>query len=126
MSNPSPADAAQPVHHAILDQAKRNPGNIAVVTDEAVITYGQLLERACSLAGMLRLAGVGPGTPVASCLARSSALPVALLGIWLAGGAYVPLAPDCPARRLEYMLRDSNPVAVVTTEDIARSLSTAV
>jgi amino acid adenylation domain-containing protein len=39
---------------------------------------------------------------------------VALLAVMKAGGAYVPLDPGHPAERLEYMLADSAPAAVLT------------
>jgi amino acid adenylation domain-containing protein len=38
---------------------------------------------------------------------------IGLLGILKAGGAYVPLDPNFPRERLQYMLRDSDPAAVL-------------
>ncbi len=40
---------------------------------------------------------------------------IALLAIWKAGGAYVPLDPAYPRERIAYMLRDSAPIAVLTS-----------
>jgi len=45
---------------------------------------------------------------------------VALLGILKAGGAYVPLDPAYPPERLQYMLEDAKPKAVVTQTALTR------
>ena len=39
---------------------------------------------------------------------------VGLLAVLKAGGAYVPLDPKYPEERLQYMVKDSAPVAVLT------------
>ncbi|WP_143519578.1 AMP-binding protein, partial [Pseudomonas syringae] len=47
---------------------------------------------------------------------------VALLGILKAGGAYVPIDPDLPSARQAYMLSDSAPRAVLTSNDLLADL----
>ena len=64
-------------------------------------------------------AGVGPEQPVALLVERSWEMLVAMLGIWKAGGAYLPLDPDYPPQRLEFMLADSRPAALVTQAKFA-------
>ena len=45
---------------------------------------------------------------------------VALLAVLKAGGAYVPLDPDYAEReRLQYMVKDSEPVIVLTQRNTA-------
>ncbi|HWO67998.1 MAG TPA: amino acid adenylation domain-containing protein, partial [Umezawaea sp.] len=61
-------------------------------------------------------AGVGPERPVALVLPRSVEFVVALLAIWKAGGVYLPVDPSLPADRVEFLLRDANPVLVVRGE----------
>ncbi|WP_035338681.1 AMP-binding protein, partial [Dickeya sp. DW 0440] len=51
-------------------------------------------------------------------------LVVALLATLKAGGAYVPLDPAYPTARLQYMLADSAPVALLTTAALRSTLST--
>nr|WP_282707281.1 AMP-binding protein [Pseudomonas syringae] len=44
------------------------------------------------------------------------------MGILKAGGAYVPIDPDLPSARQTYMLEDSSPRAVLTTQDLHDNL----
>jgi non-ribosomal peptide synthetase component F len=50
---------------------------------------------------------------------------VSLLGVLKAGGAYVPLDPDYPQERLEMMLEDSQPLVLLTQENLRDSLPTS-
>ena len=50
------------------------------------------------------------------CLDRSLNLLVALLGIQKAGGVYLPLDPGLPAKRIEFMLRDSTAKVLIATD----------
>ena len=80
---------------------------------EHSLTYRELNARANRFAHHLREQGVGPDARVALCVERGLDLVVGLLGILKAGGAYVPLDPAYPAERLDFMLRDCAPVAVL-------------
>ncbi|EGH34903.1 amino acid adenylation, partial [Pseudomonas syringae pv. japonica str. M301072] len=53
---------------------------------------------------------------------RGAEMVVALLGTLKAGGAYVPIDPDLPSARQTYMLEDSSPQAVLTTQDLSDNL----
>ncbi|RKG88709.1 amino acid adenylation domain-containing protein, partial [Corallococcus terminator] len=84
--------------------------------------YGELNARANQLAHHLRALGVGPGRRVGLALERSPELVVGLLAILKAGGAYVPLDASLPAERLAFLLEDTQPVAIVTREEVADAL----
>ncbi|MBV4477086.1 non-ribosomal peptide synthetase [Pseudomonas botevensis] len=103
----------QPVQTLFEEQVRRKPGAIAVQFGEQRLTWRQLNEQANRLAHHLRQRGVQPDTRVAICVERSLDLVIGLLGILKAGGAYVPLDPDYPLERLNYMLQDSAPVALL-------------
>jgi amino acid adenylation domain-containing protein len=109
---PYPADAC--LHELFAEHAARTPDAIAVTSDAEAITYGELDARTNRLARHLRALGVGPDARVALCLQRSPAMTVALLAVMRAGGAYVPLDPEYPAERLDFMLADSAPIAMLT------------
>lgn len=89
------------------------PDAIAVVHDDATLTYSELDARAASLATRLRDAGVTVGDVVAMALPRSLDAVVALLGIVKAGAAYLPLDLSLPVERIGFMLDNANVRVVV-------------
>ena len=103
----------QPIQSLFEAQVQRQPDAIAVQSGEHSLTYRELNARANRLAHHLRQQGVGPDARVALCVERGLDLVVGLLGILKAGGAYVPLDPAYPVERLDFMLRDCAPVAVL-------------
>ncbi len=107
------------IHQLFEAQAERTPDAVAVVFEDASLTYRQLNERANRLAHHLRRRGVGPEARVGLCLERGLEMMVALLGVLKAGGAYVPLDPGHPAERLALVLADSG-VAVLLAQDALR------
>jgi amino acid adenylation domain-containing protein len=102
------------VQEMVAQVAAATPAALAVSAPDAVLTYGQLDQRANQLALRLRDAGAGPDVPVGLCLPRSAALVIGALGILRAGSAYVPLDPSYPKDRQRFMLEDSGSPLVVT------------
>jgi amino acid adenylation domain-containing protein len=98
-------------------QVAAAPDAVAVVSDEAALSYLELNARANRLARQLVRAGVGPESVVGVALPRSADLVIGLLAVLKAGGAYLPVDPRYPSRRLDFMLSDARPVLVLT--DIA-------
>src|SRR5262249_20201785 len=95
------------VHRLVLLHARRRPDAIAVASDGARLTYGELARRAGRLARRLRALGVGPGVLVAVCAERTGERIAALLAVLSAGGAYVSIDPGYPRERLELLLADA-------------------
>ncbi|GAA0811218.1 non-ribosomal peptide synthetase [Spirilliplanes yamanashiensis] len=108
-------DTAHPVPDATLvDLLESFPADAPAVRFEgAELTYAQLHRRANRLAHHLIARGAGPGAMVAVAMPRSADLVVALLGVLKAGAAYLPLDLSYPADRLDFMLADAAPVAVL-------------
>ena len=109
--------------------ARHIPHAVAVQAGALRLTYRELNERANRLAFHLRERGVQPDARVALCVERGLDLVVGLLAILKAGGAYVPLDPGYPRERLAYMLRDSQPVALLVhaaTRDVPGEVSIPV
>jgi amino acid adenylation domain-containing protein len=102
------------IHQLFEAQAEKTPDALAVVCDDQSMTYEELNKQANRLSHRLIALGVRPDTKVAICVERRLEMVVALLAILKAGGAYVPLDPAYPAERLEFMLKDSMPLALLT------------
>lgn len=119
-------DAAYPQEKClpalIEEQVARTPQATAVISDQEVLSYKELNERANQLAHYLRTLGVGPEVRVGICLDRSLEMIVAILGILKAGGVYVPLDPTYPAERLSYMLEDSQSNVLLTQQRLHSQL----
>ncbi len=105
------------------EQAQRTPDAIAVEQDGQRLSYAELNARANRLAAHLRGLGVGPDRRVALLLERSPELVVAMLATLKAGGAYVPMDPAYPPQRLDYLLADSAPKALLTQGELHAALS---
>ncbi|VEP13357.1 Amino acid adenylation protein (modular protein) [Hyella patelloides LEGE 07179] len=114
---------AKCIHQLFEEQVKKTSDAIAVVFDTEQLTYQQLNQRANQLAYYLQTLGVKPETLVGICVERSLEMLVGLLGILKAGGAYVPLDPNYPQESLSYMLKDSGVGVLLTTQELAESLS---
>jgi surfactin family lipopeptide synthetase A len=96
------------------EQAARVPTTLAVEYQDQKLTYEELNRRANRLTHYLRSLAVGPDTRVCICVERSVEMVVGLLAVVKAGGACVPLDPAYPKDRLQFMLHDSGPIAVLT------------
>ena len=108
------------LHKLFEEQAAARPDAVAVVWDGGALTYGELDRQAGRIARRLRRLGVGPESRVALYLERSAEMVAAVLGVLKAGGAYLPIDLSYPRERLELLLEDAAPVAVVgTTRSLA-------
>ncbi|GAK55072.1 peptide synthetase [Candidatus Vecturithrix granuli] len=104
------------LHQIFEAQVRKTPEAIAVVYEDAQLTYRELNQRANQLAHYLRKSGVGPEVLVGLCLERSLEMIVGLLGILKAGGAYVPFNPEDPKERLAFMLEDTQASILLTQQ----------
>jgi amino acid adenylation domain-containing protein len=119
----NPTEAHYPgdrcIHELFEEQVEKNFDAVALSYEGRQLTYGELNAQANQLSHYLREIGVRPDDRVAVCVERGFKTIVGLLAVLKAGGAYVPLDPTYPIERLNYMLTDSAPVALLT-ERIAR------
>nr|CRL68842.1 linear gramicidin synthetase subunit D [Mycolicibacterium komanii] len=104
-------------------QVTRSPEAVAVTFDSRSITYRELDEQANRLAHMLVGCGVRHGQRVALLLPRSIKAIAAIFAVMKTGAAYVPIDPSVPDARLEFVLGDAAPAAVLTTADLAHRLA---
>ena len=103
-------------------QVARTPEAVALVCGQRSWTYRELDEAANRLGHLLSDLGAGAGEVVALLFSRSAESIVSMLAVLKAGAAYLPIDPGLPAARMEFMLGDAAPVAVLTTGELAERL----
>src|SRR6266566_4678560 len=111
------------VHQMIAVQTAAAPDALAVTLGKLSLTYRELEQRASELAQVLKSLGVGPDVLVAIYLNRSPAMVVSALAVLKAGGAYLPLDPSYPPERLAFIVKDAQPVVLLTGECMLNVLS---
>ncbi|MBB2910627.1 nonribosomal peptide synthetase MxcG [Streptosporangium becharense] len=111
---PLPAPAV-PVAELIAARAAERPHAVAVEHGGTSLTYRELLRRARDVAG--RVAGA---CLVGVMLPRGPEAVTAIVGTLLAGAAYLPLDPAWPRARVEAVLRDAGPDALITPSGVER------
>ncbi|WP_240480125.1 non-ribosomal peptide synthetase, partial [Paenibacillus fonticola] len=95
------------------EQVQKTPDHIAIVFEDEIMSYAMLNEKANQLAYKLRELGVRPDDRVAILAQRSMEMIIGIYGIIKAGGAYVPIDPSYPENRIQYMLEDCRPKAIL-------------
>ncbi|MEU4804698.1 non-ribosomal peptide synthase/polyketide synthase [Actinosynnema sp. NPDC023587] len=110
-------DPVRTVPEMFAEHARRDPDAIAVVCEDVRLTYRELDERSARLAHLLAARGARPETTVALALPRTADVVVAVLGVLRSGAAYLPVDPSYPRARIEHLLRDAAPIAILSTVD---------
>ncbi|MDA7025414.1 amino acid adenylation domain-containing protein [Bacillus sp. CLL-7-23] len=104
------------------EQVEKYPEATAVIFEDTSFSYDELNKRANRLAHWLIHKGIGPEQFVALAMPRSLDMVVCLLAVLKTGAAYVPLDPNYPAERIAYMLKDAEPVCIMTTSEVSSFL----
>lgn len=109
-------------HQMFEEQAEKTPQKVALMWNEAFMTYGELNRQANQLAHFLLEQGVRPNDLVGICFDRSFDMIVSILAVFKAGAAYVPIDPDYPSARIQYILNDTQIGYLLTHECISDRL----
>ncbi|MFI2432017.1 amino acid adenylation domain-containing protein [Streptomyces sp. NPDC018693] len=108
------------IHHAVERHAVAAPHSVAAEHQGALLTYGELDQRAGALAARLVREGVRPGDHVGLFVRRSLPMLVGLLGILKAGAAYVPQDVGLtPPAQLSHVMRAARTRIVLTQAEYA-------
>jgi amino acid adenylation domain-containing protein len=102
-----PYPAEQTLSELVEQQAAQTPDAMALVDGDREWTYQQFNAQANHVAWALRRQGVARGDIVGIAMERSAEWVIAILGVLKCGAAYLPLDPAHPARRLDFMLDDT-------------------
>ncbi|WP_414945628.1 amino acid adenylation domain-containing protein, partial [Amycolatopsis sp. cmx-11-32] len=104
------------------ERVRAAPHAPALRTDEVVLSYAELNERANRLAWHMIAGGVGPESVVGLALPRSPEFVMSLLATYKAGAAYMPINPEFPVERKAFLVDDGKPAMVVTTGQVRADL----
>ncbi|MFC0514086.1 amino acid adenylation domain-containing protein [Mucilaginibacter angelicae] len=120
-------DADYPADKSVLDifeqQVAQTRDAVAVTFEDETITYGQLNDKANSLAKYLQVQGVKTETIIPVCTERSIEMIIGILGVMKAGGVYVPFDPEYPQDRIDYMLKDTGAGLVVSSSNCSNKFA---
>ena len=112
-NNYEKSDRGSTVYELFELQARKTPDKTAIEMGNQSITYKQLELAAERIALTLAKNGVKAEAYVGICMERSIEMVASMLAAMKIGAAYIPLDPDYPAERLDYMLSDAEPAAVL-------------
>lgn len=103
------------------DQVKAQPSAVALVVPIAgqpslELTYAELNAAAEEVASTLNSIGITCGCVVALMMHRSVAQVVAVYGVLKAGAAFLPVDNDAPLARKQFLLVESEAIAIIAAE----------
>lgn len=103
------------IYEHFYAQVESFPTLPAIVTNEKKeLSYAELNEKVVKLSRYLQeVHHVSPGDCVALHLSKGDQIVVAILAILRLSAAYVPLDPTYPAKRMEYIVKDTNPKCII-------------
>lgn len=101
--------------------AKEYPDNSALVFQDKIVTYEELLKKINALANAIR--SVQKTTTEDLCIIgifmpRGIEMIIAMCAIWKTGAAFLPLDAEYPEERLRYMLEDSHSKLIMSVSEL--------
>jgi mycobactin peptide synthetase MbtE len=103
---------------AMLDSAAvATPDAVALVSDDAELSYADLHRRANRIARWLIGQQIGTEDIVGLRMTTSVELIVAMLAVLKAGAAYLPIDPAYPDDHIEYLITDASPRIVIGQQE---------
>jgi amino acid adenylation domain-containing protein len=106
----------------LTDSAQRFSDNLAVISGDSSITYGQLDALSGKLAALLRNEGIANGDRVGIYLGKSIESIVAIFGILKAGAVYVPIDWFMPQERLSFIAANCDMRALIVSIESVRKI----
>jgi amino acid adenylation domain-containing protein len=116
-----------PLHELVEQRAAAYPSQVALTLADGSlsVTFGELERRANQFARYLAANGARRGVFVAVLLSHAPETVAVLLAILKTGAAYLPLDAGSPPARLAAMMNDSDPLLLVTRNQMPDALRTS-
>ena len=110
------------LHELFEAQVDLNPNAPAIIynhqSDQKILSYRELDERANRLARYLLRFGAGPGKFIGIYFERSELPIVSILAVLKSGAAYVPIDPTYPPERVRGILTEAEAVMLLTENSL--------
>ncbi len=119
----APAPTAVSVPELFAAQVDDHPHAPALVDQHRSYSYRGLDEASNRLAHLLVSHHIGAGDVVGLLVERCAQAIIAILAVLKTGAAYLPIDPAHPQPRIDFMLTDAAPAAVLTTTALADRLT---
>ena len=113
-----PFDRSRTIVDLFREQAKKTPGNRAVVYCDRSYTYAETDRITDRLAAYVAGLGIGREQAVSILIPRCEYMAIASLGVSKAGAAYQPLDPSYPKDRLAFMMEDAGAKLLIADEEL--------
>ncbi|CAG8905552.1 unnamed protein product [Penicillium egyptiacum] len=110
-----PAAIDRCMHDLIKEVVQRQPDAVAISGWDGSLTYAELDRMSTRLAGHLVRMGVRKNMIVPLCFEKSLYAMLAILGVIKAGGATLLLDPSLPDSRLDGILKQVNPIVLLSS-----------
>jgi surfactin family lipopeptide synthetase A len=112
------------IHQLFEEQALKTPNNIAIIDQNASLTYREFNEKTNQFAHyLLHHFTIKPDDKIALFLKRDISLFIALFAVLKTGAAYVPLDSQYPEERILTILNDSQAKLILINQDSQQHLS---
>ena len=100
------------------EQVRKHLNKKAVVFENTCLSYKELNEKANQLATYLRNLGIKQNDIIGIMLPRSLEVISTILAVIKSGACYIPIDSTYPAKRIEYMLDNSNAKLLITNKNL--------
>ncbi|WP_405304351.1 amino acid adenylation domain-containing protein, partial [Methanobrevibacter sp.] len=104
------------IHKQFEKQVQENPKNNAITSNDEVLTYEELNQKANRIANALIKKGIEPKNNILVMLPRNNNMIAAILGILKTGCAFIPVDMEYPKERIEYIYENSQADYIITTK----------
>ncbi len=114
------------LREGLLSSAEKYPDKTALVVEGKSYTYSELETASLKMAGALKQRGVKRGDRVAIYMDNTWPCIVSIYGVLLSGAVFMVVNPQTKKEKLEFILKDSEAVALISDGHLARQFLAVV